>query len=60
MQLLGPAPEPIARIDDVWRQVLYMKAGSPKLLRMARERLERYMEVNEGFSSVEVQIDTLG
>ena len=60
VQLLGPAPEPIARIDDVWRQVLYMKAGSPKLLRMARERLERYMEVNEGFSTVEVQIDTLG
>ena len=58
VQLLGPVEEPIARIADVWRQVLYLKGGSAALLRAARGRLERYMEANGGFSSVEVTFDS--
>ena len=58
VQILGPVPEPVARIADIWRQVLYLKGGTPSLLRAARNRLERYIEINDGFSNVEVVFDT--
>ena len=58
VQILGPVPEPIARISDIWRQVLYLKGGTSSLLRAARNRLERYIEINDGFSNVEVVFDT--
>ena len=58
VRILGPVPEPVAKIADVWRQVLYMKGGTPALLRAARNRLERYMEANGGFSSIEVAFDS--
>ena len=57
VRILGPAPEPVAKIADVWRQVLYLKGGSPALLRAARNRLERYIELNDGFASVEITFD---
>jgi hypothetical protein len=37
--------------------VLYLRGGSAELLREARRRLERYIEANEGFSTVEIQFD---
>ena len=58
VQILGPVSEPVARIADVWRQVLYLKGGSSALLRAARNRLERYIELNDGFSSVEITFDS--
>lgn len=57
VQILGPADEPIAKIADIWRQVLYLKGGTGALLRAARSRLERYMEINDGFAAVEVAFD---
>ncbi len=58
VQILGPVQEPIAKIADVWREVLYLKGGNSALLRAARNRLERYIEINDGFSNVEVTFDT--
>ena len=55
--ILGPADENVAKINDIWRMVLYLRSGSEELLREARRRLERYIEANEGFSSVEIQFD---
>ena len=49
--------ENVAKINDIWRMVLYLRSGSEELLREARRRLERYIEANEGFSSVEIQFD---
>ncbi len=56
--ILGPADEPIARIADVWRQVLYMKGGTGAYLRAVRGRLEQYIESNEGFSTIEITYET--
>ena len=58
VQILGPVQEAVAKIADIWRQVLYLKGGTPALLRAARSRLERYMEANGGFSTVEVTYDS--
>ena len=58
VQILGPVSEPIAKIADVWRQVIYLKGGSSALLRAARNRLERYIELNDGFSTVEITFDS--
>ena len=55
--ILGPVEEPVAKIADIWREVLYLKGGNAQLLRAARNRLERYIEVNDGFANVEVVFD---
>ena len=57
VRILGPVEEPVAKIADIWREVLYLKGGSAQLLRAARNRLERYIEVNDGFANVEVVFD---
>lgn len=56
-QILGPAQEGVAKIADVWKEVIYLKNASPDLLRAARNRLECYIAANEGFSSVDIQFD---
>ena len=58
MVILGPVDEPVARIADVWRMVLYMKGTGSAPLRRARGWLEKYIEINPGFSNIEVTYDT--
>ena len=58
VQILGPTDEPVARIADVWRMVLYMKGGSADTLRMIRRWLEKYIEINEGFSNIGITYET--
>ncbi len=59
MQLIGPAPETIARIQDSYRQVLYIKASRPEELVGIRTQLERYIEINRGFDPIQIQYDLL-
>ena len=54
VQILGPADEPVAKIADVWRQVIYVKGGSGAAIRRIREWLEKYIEINDGFSTIEI------
>ena len=57
IQLIGPARESVAKISDLYRFVLYVKASSPEVLFSLRERLERYIEINSGFSNIYIQFD---
>ena len=57
VQLIGPARESAAKISDLYRFVLYVKASSPEVLFSLRERLERYIEINSGFSNIYIQFD---
>ena len=57
VQLIGPARESVAKISDLYRFVLYVKASSPEVLFSLRERLERYIEINSGFSNIYIQFD---
>ena len=57
MQLIGPARESVAKISDLYRYVLYVKAPRQEILFTMRERLERYIEINSGFSNIYIQFD---
>lgn len=57
VQLIGPAKESVARISDLYRHVLYVKAQRQEILFALRERLERYIEINSGFSGIYIQFD---
>lgn len=57
VQFIGPARESVAKISDLYRFVLYVKASSPEVLFSLRERLERYIEINSGFSNIYIQFD---
>lgn len=57
VQLIGPAPESISKIQDLYRQVLYVKGPDKKALIRIREKLEKYIEINSGFKNVYIQYD---
>lgn len=55
--IIGPADETIAKISDHYRKVLYVKHEDEKVLTMIKEKVEQYMEINEGFRAVHIQFD---
>lgn len=57
VQILGPADETIAKIQDQYRMVLYLKADQEQLLRTVKNKMERYLAVNQGFDAIQIQID---
>lgn len=57
MQIIGPAAESVAKINDMYRSVLYIRNQSIQQLIRMREMLEKYVEINHGFDSVYLQYD---
>lgn len=55
--LIGPAPEPVSRIQDVYRMVIYMRHPDRELLVRIKNSLERYIAVNSGFQKMTIQFD---
>lgn len=56
-QVIGPADESIARIQEIYRKVIYVKSDSLAELTALKDRLEQYMEANGGYQSVSVLFD---
>lgn len=56
-QLIGPAAESVAKINDMYRKVLYIRNQSEDQLVQMREKLERYVEINRGFDPIHLQYD---
>ena len=56
-QLIGPADEAVAKVNDMYRRVIYMKCSDAGLIRKIREQMERYIEINKGFASMYIQYD---
>lgn len=56
-QLIGPAAESVAKVNDMYRRVLYIRNQSEDQLVQMRERLERYVEINRGFDPIYLQYD---
>lgn len=56
-RLIGPAPESVAKIQDQYRRVLYMKERDPARLLHLRSSLEKYIEINPGFNPVHIQYE---
>ena len=59
VEVLGPVDEPVAKIQDVYRKVIWLRSKQPALLRSVRLRLEQYIEVNEGFAGITIQYETV-
>lgn len=57
IQVIGPAPSSIYRVKDIYRRNLFLKGDSLDRLSAARRKLERYLEANPGFDSVQIQFD---
>ncbi|MDO4343462.1 MAG: primosomal protein N' [Eubacteriales bacterium] len=55
--IIGPAYESIARIQEMYRMALYVKADGAEELTAVKNRLEQYIEANEGYQKVNIQFD---
>lgn len=44
--VLGPGKASIGKINDLYRQVIYLKHSDEKLLIQAKDRMEKFMEIN--------------
>ena len=57
IQLIGPTDATIARLNDVYRKVIYIKTKEYQDLVLLKDRLEYYMKDNRDFGRVSVQFD---
>lgn len=57
LTLIGPAPESVAKVQDMYRRVLYMRHEDREILVKIKNALEKYIEVNRGFRNIYIQYD---
>ena len=57
IQLVGPTDATIARVNDIYRKVIYIKTKEYKNLVLLKDRLEYYMKDNRDFQNISVQFD---
>ena len=57
LQVVGPAPEIVSRVQDIYRQVIYIKYKDRNVLTALKDKLEEYIEMNSGFSNIHIQFD---
>ena len=57
IQIVGPADATIARVNDVYRKVIYIKTKDYQKLVLLKDRMESYIKDNRDFGQVSVQFD---
>ena len=57
LQMVGPADATIARVNDIYRKVIYIKTKDYQNLVLLKDRLEYYIKDNKDFGQVSVQFD---
>ena len=57
IQLIGPADAAIAKVNDIYRKVIYIKTKEYQNLVLLKERMEYYVQDNRDFQNVSVQFD---
>ncbi len=55
--LVGPAPEAVAKVQDYYKIVLYMRHEKREILVRLKDALEKYIAVNKGFQDIYIQFD---
>ncbi|WP_270386554.1 replication restart helicase PriA [Blautia hansenii] len=55
--LVGPAPEAVAKVQDYYKMVLYMRHENREILVKLKDALEKYIAVNRGFQDIYIQFD---
>ena len=59
VSVLGPADEPIAKVQDTYRKVIYLKHEDMNVLTYIRGKMEQYVQINEGFRSITIRYENL-
>lgn len=54
---IGPAPESVGKVKDVYRRVIYIRHSDEAMVLKAAEQTEKYIEANKGFEAITVQFD---
>ena len=57
VRILGPSPEVIAKAADSYRMIMYLRGTDKAGLIKIRRGMEKYIEINKGFSAVSVQFN---
>ncbi|MDY3767207.1 MAG: primosomal protein N' [Lachnospiraceae bacterium] len=57
VSVIGPADEQIAKINDMYRKVMYIKYKEQQMLLKIKERVEQYIRANEGYRTILIQFD---
>ena len=57
MAVIGPADAALARKNDIYRKVIYLKHEQEKVLLEVKEELEKEMEKETVWQKVHVQFD---
>lgn len=55
--LIGPASPYVGKVKDVYRKILYLKCEKYDMLVKAKDRMERYIELNAGYRDIRIQFD---
>lgn len=55
--LIGPAPESVSKVQDMYKMVIYMRHRDRRILVQIKDCLERYIAVNKGFDKMFIQFD---
>ena len=56
-QVIGPADEPVAKINDIYRKAIYIKHDEIKKLTAVKNLTEQYVEINTGFKDIRIQYE---
>ena len=57
LKIIGPASPYVAKVNDVYRRILYLKGADYGLLIEVKNRMEQYIEINTGFRTLRIQFD---
>ena len=56
-QVIGPADEPVAKINDIYRKAIYIKHDEIKKLTAVKNLTAQYVEINTGFKDIRIQYE---
>ena len=57
LQIVGPASPYVAKVNDIYRRILYLKSEEYETLIEMKNKMEKYIEMNKGFQSLRIQFD---
>ncbi len=55
--MMGPADEAIAKVNDIYRMVFYIRHKDEKALTTMKNYMEQYIGMNSGFSNININFE---
>ena len=57
LTVIGPAAPYVSKVNDQYRQIIYVKSEDYELLVRTKDLLEQYIDMNRGFDQLRIQFD---